>query len=150
MTSRADGELSPLGILWGRSLIDPVEFSKLNFVALLLQQVARSMGRGVSPSHLWNSIPGAAVALPAGQPQPIIGDRGARSELVRICRTLNGSKALILDIAEDRMPPLVIRAAEMRLRAADRVTLEGLRHDLADMKLPAWVLRAADEDRASP
>jgi hypothetical protein len=72
--------------------------------------------------------------------EPIIGDQGARHTLERTLRRLDGSRGLVLELAAEGSPPLiVVRAAEGRLTRRDAVQLELLRKGLDGISPPrAW------------
>ena len=102
----------------------------------LLQRIARSFGRGVSPAGIWNAILGALVKTTPGF-APIIGDFGARRRLEQICRRLDGSRDLVLELAaEGPLPPICLRALERRLTPRDLVQLELLRRGLDGVTAP--------------
>jgi len=79
----------------------------------------------------------------------IIGDYGARNALAwicrrleRICRQLDGSRDLVLELGEERrLPDIVMRAAEHRLTPYDLTQLELLRKGLDGISPPrAWAV----------
>jgi hypothetical protein len=79
---------------------------------------------------VWTAIVAAASRTPPGA-LAIIGDYGARDTLARICRRLDGSRALALELAgEGPMPPICVRAAEHRLTHEDECALTRLRAGL--------------------
>ena len=81
---------------------------------------------------------GAATSGRPGFPPPS-GDAGARDRLARICRQLDGSRELVLELAaEQRLPPICVRAAESRLTQRDGVQLELLRKGLDGISAPGW------------
>jgi hypothetical protein len=91
---------------------------------------------GSSPPGVWAAILGALIKTTPGL-EPIIGDHGARRQLERICRRLDGSRDLVLELAEEgQMPPICIRAAERRLTPRDLVQLELLRKGLDGISSP--------------
>jgi hypothetical protein len=129
-TSRDDVELTAAGVLHGRGHLDNLQYSSLGLVTRLLQTIARSFGRGMSPAGVWAAILGALVKTTPGF-EPIIGDFGARRRLERICRRLDGSRDLVIELAsEGPLPPICLRAAEHRLTPRDLVQLELLRKGL--------------------
>jgi hypothetical protein len=123
--------MSATGILFGHQLLDRYQYDTLGYVTLLLRRIARSFGRDASPSGVWAAIVAAASRTPPGAPV-IIGDYGARDTLARICRRLDGSRDLVLELAEEGgpLPPICVRAAEHRLTPRDLVQLELLRQGL--------------------
>ena len=96
----------------------------------MLRRIARSFGRDASPAGVWAAILAAASRTPPGA-LPIIGDYGARDTLARICKRLDGSRDLVLQLAEEGpMPPICVRAAERRLTHGDEGALTRLRDGL--------------------
>src|SRR5262249_54061343 len=92
-TGRPDVEMTAAGVLYGRGHLDNAQYSALGYVTVLLQVIARSCGRGMSPAGVWAALIAAASRTPPGAP-PIIGDYGARDAPARICRQLDGSRDL--------------------------------------------------------
>jgi hypothetical protein len=127
---REDVELTGPGILFGHEHLDRYQYDTLGYVTLLLRRVACGFGRDASPAGVWAAIVAAASRTPPGAPV-IIGDYGARDRLARICQRLDGSRDLVLELAEEgRMPPICVRAAEHRLTPRDVIQLELLRKGL--------------------
>ena len=94
------------------------------------------MGRGVSANGLWSAIV-AAGSGSAGYVLSLTGDLGARRQLERICRRLDGSRDLVLELAaEQGLPAICVRAAEQRLTPRDLVQLELLRKGLDGVSPP--------------
>jgi hypothetical protein len=130
ITTRDDVEITPAGILHGRGHLDNLQYSSLGTVTRLLQMIARSFGRGMSPAGVWAAILGALIKTTPGF-EPIIGDFGARRRLERICRRLDGSRDLVIELAsEGPLPPICLRALERRLTPRDLIQLELLRKGL--------------------
>jgi hypothetical protein len=59
VTSRDDVEITPAGVLYGRGHLDNAQYSTLGYITELLQTIARSFGRGMSPAGVWSAILGA-------------------------------------------------------------------------------------------
>ena len=96
------------------------------------------MGGNLSVAGLWQSMLGAATSSRHGLP-PAIGDAGARDRLACICRQLDGSRELVLELASEQHLPLIcIRAAGGRLTPRDLVRLELLRKSLHGIGAPGW------------
>src|SRR4029077_369427 len=104
----------------------------------LLQRTAHAWGgRDGSVSGLWASIVGGLVRTgfaptPTGAAGSGLAD-AARRRLERVCRSLDGSRALVVDLAEGRVPEIVVHVLERRLTAADAMVLERLRQSLDDI-----------------
>jgi len=138
LTSREDVELSGPGVLFGHQLIDRHQYDVLGCVTVLLRRIARACGRTTSPAGLWSALLAAASrTAPSGE--PVIGDHGARRALERICRQLDGSRALVVQLADEhQLPPVCLRAVEGRLTPRDEVQLELLRRGLDGLSVPPW------------
>jgi hypothetical protein len=54
----------------------------------------------------------------------------ARRQLVRALRQLDGSRDLVIDLAEGRAPPVVLHVLERRLLRQDEAELDRLRAGL--------------------
>jgi hypothetical protein len=134
LTGRSDVEMTPAGILYGRDLLDRQQYDMLGVVTLLLRRVAAACGRGYTVHGLWLAILSAATRT--SYTLPLLGDQNARRSLERLCSALNGSRALVIELAEGQMPPLVIRAALNQLTPFDMVEIEELRAGLDDLAAP--------------
>ena len=122
--------MTPGGVLYGHGHLDNAQYSTLGWISHLLHRIARSFGRDASPSGVWAALLAAASRTPPSA-LPIIGDYGARDTLARICKRLDGSRDLVLELAEEGpMPPICLRVAENRLTPRDAVRLELLRKGL--------------------
>jgi hypothetical protein len=96
----------------------------------LLRRIERSMGRTIQVDALWRSIAMGGI-VPTRVLDRLIGDRGPRLVVERLCRNLNGSRSLVLELAaEGALPPIVMRAAMRELTPADQLALEDLRQGL--------------------
>jgi hypothetical protein len=133
-TTRGDVEMDGAGVLYGRDLIDRQQYDMLGVASLLLRRIATAMGRGTSVSGLWQAI--IAAGSRTGYTLPLLGDMNARRSLERMCTTLNGSRSLVIELCEGRMPPLVLRAALHELTAEDAMALQELRAGLDDLVSP--------------
>jgi hypothetical protein len=91
----------------------------LGTITGLLQFVAKAWGlRDGSVGGLWEAILAAATPLPIGAVVPVpAGAEGARFRLTRLLGQLNGSRELVVAIAEGRVPPPAISRHQM---SADR------------------------------
>jgi hypothetical protein len=122
--------MTAAGILFGHELLDRYQYDALGWITVLLRRIARSCGRDASPAGVWAAIVAAASRTPPSAPV-IIGDYGARDTLARICRRLDGSRGLVLELAEEgQVPPICVRAAERRLTPRDLIQLQLLRRGL--------------------
>jgi hypothetical protein len=102
-------------------------------IVLWLERLARGWGGLGGVTGLWYSITGAAVPTaffrPTNDTSSGLAD-GARRALGRALRQLDGSRALIVALAENEVPPLVLRVLDGKLTPADQVELDRLRTGL--------------------
>jgi hypothetical protein len=138
-TRREDLEINGAAVLYGHDLLDRAQYDTLGTVTELLQRVARAWGgRDGSLTGLWSAITSALTAT--GYASATVGDGGfgladgARRRLQRVCRSLDGSRALVIELAEAKVPEIVVHVIERRLTVADAVALERLRRSLDDIK----------------
>lgn len=131
-TTREDLEISPIAVLFGRGLLDATQYDTLALVADWLRRLAWNLGpKPDAVAGLWAALTGAASSshgiVPAG-----VGPAADQSRYVlrRLLRRLNGSRELVLDLAENRPIRLVMRVLEDQLTQADEIALAQLRHDL--------------------
>jgi hypothetical protein len=132
-TTRPDVEINGAGVLYGRGHLDAQQYDVLSTVTLWLEHLARGWG-GLGGVHaLWLSIVGAMVPTASVQPQNTtaagLAD-GARRQLVRALHRLDGSRDLVIALAEGQTPSLVLRAIEDRLTRTDEADLVRLRDGL--------------------
>jgi len=129
---RADLPLDPAAVLLARDLIDKTQFDTLGVITAWLQQAARAWGsKDGSVAGLWAAIAGGLIATYGGRPTATpTGSDQARYRLARALGKLDGCRTLVVEIAEGRAPPLVIRAAERTLTMADVDMLARLRDGL--------------------
>ena len=80
--------------------------------------------------ELWSAIIAAGARLGSTAPTTPAGSDSARRWLERALARLDGSKDLVLDLCEGRVPPVVLRVVEDAVTPRDRVALERLRSDL--------------------
>jgi hypothetical protein len=142
-TTRVDVEMNAAGTLFGRGYLDAQQYDTLALIALWLQRAARAWGgRDGSCEGLWATIIGAMTAT-GFVAAPITANAAwgladaARRQLMRACRELDGSRDLIIGLAEGRTPPLVVHVLEGRLSAADENQLALLRIGLDRIALRA-------------
>ena len=131
-TTREDLEVTPIAALFGHGLIDAQQHDTLALIANSLRRFAQNLGPKPSAVQgLWAALTGAAISSPGIVPAGVgpAADQ-ARRVLGRMLRQLDGSRELVLALAEDRPPPLIIRVLEQRLARADEIALSRLRHDL--------------------
>jgi hypothetical protein len=132
-TRREDLEISAAAVLFGHDLIDRQQFDTLAEITLWLETMARAWGGLGGVTGLWYAITGAAVPTGFVRREDAglagLADQ-ARRRLQRICRRLDGSRALVLDLAEGRIPAIVVHVLERDLTAADAEVLERLRRSL--------------------
>jgi hypothetical protein len=138
-TGREDLEINGGAVLFGNGHLDRAQYDTLGVVTEMLQRVTRAWGgRDGNVTGLWEAITGALTST-GFAPNPV-GDGGwsladgARHRLSRICRGLDGSRALVIELAEGRIPEIVVHVIERRLTGADVESLERLRQGLDDIE----------------
>jgi hypothetical protein len=134
-TTRGDLEISGAGVLYGRGHLDAEQYDVLATVTLWLERLARAWGGlGLGGVHaLWLSIVGAMVPTAFVRPQnnTVAGlADGARRQLVRALNRLDGSRDLVVALAENRVPAIVLHVLNDKLTPADQVELDRLRTGL--------------------
>lgn len=82
--------------------------------------------RDGSVSGLWAAIITAAARMGSAVAPVPIGSDAARFGLTRALSRLDDSRDLVIELAEGRVPPLVIAVLERRLTAPDHEALERL------------------------
>jgi hypothetical protein len=133
---REDLEITGASVLFAHGHVDRSQFDTLGTITEMLQRMARGWGGLGGVTGLWFAITGAAA--PTGfvrrENEGLSGlaDQ-ARRRLQRVCSRLDGSRALIIELAEGRVPPIVLRVLDHTLTADDAVTLERLRRGLDDI-----------------
>jgi hypothetical protein len=102
----------------------------LGNVTLWLQRLARSLGpHGLSIGGLWAAITGAVIGMPSVVVPSAVGAQ-ARYVLAGMLRRLDGARDLVIAVAENRTPDIVVHAVENRLTRADEAALDRLRRGL--------------------
>jgi hypothetical protein len=132
-TTRSDIEINGGGVLYGRGHLDAQQFDTLATVVLWLQRLQRGWAGAGGCHALWLTILGAAVPTGFVRPENAIASGladNARRQLVRALRQLDGSRSLVVSLAEGQAPPIVLRAFEDRLTTPDKIELERLRFGL--------------------
>jgi hypothetical protein len=133
LTGRTDLPLDGAAIPHARGHLDREEYDTLALIGRQLTQLARGWGGDGGYGGLWTALTGA---LTPARPAPGAIDQRmgladyARRRLAQACRQLDGSRNLVIALAEGRSPPIVRRAVERKLTIADSVTLEKLRQGL--------------------
>jgi hypothetical protein len=132
LTGRADLELTPAALLLARGLIDPYQFDHLGPVSHWLRKAAANLGlKPVAVGSLWQVLANGMISAAPTVPTSIGDDADAAlARVARIARALDGSRSLIVEIAEGRWPALVERVLEGRITAADERALGRLRRGL--------------------
>jgi hypothetical protein len=132
-TTRSDIEVNGAGALYGRGHLDAQQYDTLGTILLWLERLARGWA-GTGGCHaLWMSITGALVPTGFVRPENATASGladGARRQLERALRRLDGSRELVVALAEGRAPPIVLHAIEDQLTRTDKVELERLRQSL--------------------
>jgi hypothetical protein len=133
-TTRPDLEIDGAGVLYGRGHLDAEQYDTLGTIVMWLQRLARGWAGLGGVTGLWCSIVGAATPAP-GYIRPMndvtsgLAD-GARRQLDRALRQLDGSRNLVVSLAENRVPPLVVHVIEGRLSEEDEADLARLQGSL--------------------
>jgi hypothetical protein len=121
-TKRDDIELTGPGILYGHGHLDRHQYDQLGEVAVTLQLLAKNLGpRPNAVANLWRAIVGAGIgAAYSGVPSSIGELAGiARTRLERMLSRLDGSRDLVIAVAESRPLPLIERVLEGAITDAD-------------------------------
>jgi hypothetical protein len=138
-TTRDNLEISGAGVLLGRDLIDVEQYNALTTVTLWLERLMRGWGGLGGVTGLWYSIVGAAVPTGFVRPQNAIASGladNARRQLVRALQQLDGSRSLVVALAEGRVPDLVLHVLDGKLTPTDLAELTRLRHGLDEISGP--------------
>jgi hypothetical protein len=136
VTLREDLEINGAAVLFGHELIDRQQFDTLAEITLRLETMARAWGGLGGVTGLWYAITGAVVPTGFVRREDArlagLADQ-ARRRLVRVCERLDGSRDLVIELAEGRTPDIVVRVLNRSLTVADAVALESLRRSLDDL-----------------
>jgi hypothetical protein len=139
-TGREDLEINSAAVLFGHDHLDRAQYDTLGRITELLQRATRAWGgRDGNVTGLWEAITGALTST-GFVPNPPVGEGGwsladgARRRLEQVCRRLDGSRALVIELAEGRIPEIVVHVIERRLTVADAAALERLRQGLDDIE----------------
>jgi hypothetical protein len=132
-TTRTDVEINGSGVLFGRGHLDAAQYDVLSTVTMWLSRLARGWGGTGGVGGLWAVIIGAAVPTGFVRPQNVIAAGiadGARRQLERALTRLDGSRDLVVSLAEGHTPPIVLHAIQDRFTGADEIELDKLRSAL--------------------
>jgi hypothetical protein len=132
-TTRVDLPIDGAAVLYGHAHIDRTQFDTLGMVTEWLRHTARAWGgKDGSVQGLWLALLGAAISTPLGGRVTVTapGADEVRYRLTRALRRLDGSRNLVVSLAEGRIPPLVVRAVECCLSSEDEIELDRLRAGL--------------------
>lgn len=102
-TTREDLELTSVAVLFGRGLIDATQHDTLALIAGSLRRLAQNLGpKPDAVAGLWSALTGAATGSQGRVPDAArSGADHARLVVSRLLRRLNGSRELVLDLAEN-------------------------------------------------
>jgi hypothetical protein len=128
-------------------IIDRRQFDTVSFIASLLRPEAR--GRGLPVAGLWAQVLGSGIKTPFASTIVVVGDERATRALEAICQPCNGSRSLLVALANGEAPPVVARALGRQMIATDYIALAELRRNLDHIRLPA-AFELGEEDRATP
>jgi hypothetical protein len=151
LTRNPDLELTSIDVLFGRGLIDAEQRDVLGEVASTVRMLAYNLGPvPEAVARIWRQLTGAMIPAGQGGAQGVgpVADI-ARRRMRRILSRLNGSRDLVLALADGRrVPRLVEHVLAGRLDYADLAALERLRCALDDLDKGAR--RPARSRPASP
>ena len=127
---RTDLEINAASVLFGHDLINRAQFDRLGEVTRWLRTMARAWGgHDGSVGGLWSAILAVFSARRSTDVTPA-GVDGTRLRLARALGRLDGSRELVVQLAEGRIPPLVVHVLDDRLTSSDRNAIERLRFGL--------------------
>jgi hypothetical protein len=134
-TGRPNLELNPIGVLYGRELIDIRQYGVLSVLDMHLRRIELGWGGTGSLNAHWAAL--VAMTTRGSGYAPVAGaDRGfglaavARRQLAHALAQLNGSRDLVVALIERQVPPLIRHALANRLTRADKLELDRLRTGL--------------------
>jgi hypothetical protein len=133
LTGRIDLELTPAALLFSRGHLDAQQYDQLGQVTLWLARLARNLGpKGLGVAGLWAALAGGIIGTPNVTVPVAVGGGAdvALARLDRVLRQLDGSRDLVVAIAEGRCPSLIAHVLEGRITGADEQALEQLRSGL--------------------
>lgn len=130
---RVDLEINGASVLFGHELISREQYDRLGEITRWLQLVARAWGGGNgSVTGLWAGI---LAMLSHARTVGLVPDGAdlARLRLAKALNRLNGSRDLVIELAEGRVPPLVVHVLAGSLTAGDHDALARLKDGLDRM-----------------
>jgi hypothetical protein len=129
---RDDIEMTGSGTLLARGLIDRYQFDYLGLLTFWLARLARNLGpKPVAVGTLWQVLVNGMISPTLTIPVSVGDDANkALTRLDRMIRQLDGSRELVLQLAEGRTPPLIAHVLEGRITGADERALDRLRQGL--------------------
>jgi hypothetical protein len=131
---RTDLPLDGAAVLFAHDQIDREQFDRLGEITRWLQLTARAWGsRDGSVAGLWSAIIAAATRMGSATAAAPAGSDAARWRLVRALSRLNGSRDLVVDLAEGKLPPVVVHCLDGALTPGDYAELVLLRDGLDRM-----------------
>jgi hypothetical protein len=115
-------------------ILRSIPFVQAYYLLAWLQQAARAWGiTNGSVTGLWSTIAAAATRMGSTVATTPTGSDDARRRLARALSRLNGSRELVVELAEGRLPPLVVHVLEGELTVRDQEQLTRLRFGLDRM-----------------
>lgn len=127
---RTDLEINAASVLLGHELITREQYDRLGAVTQWLRLAARAWGgANGSVAGLWSGI---VASLSRARTTGTVPDGAdwARLRLAKALNRLNGSRELVIELAEGRVPPLVVRVLLRAMTASDEEELAALRDGL--------------------
>jgi hypothetical protein len=134
-TGREDLELTGAAVLFAHDHLDRQQYDTLGVTTELLRRIARAWGRDGSVPGPWDAITSALVTT-GYVAAPVTADIGfaladnARKSLAQALRQLDGSRDLVIALAEGGIPDLILHVLEHKVTEQDTIALERLRLEL--------------------
>jgi hypothetical protein len=135
LTGREDLPLDGASILYAREQLDRSQYDTWALISRQLVRLTRGWGGYGGCGGLWAARTSAttitrSAPAPGAIDQRMRAAEYARERLAQACECPDGSRALVIALAEGDAPPIVRRLVERRLTIGDSATLEKLRQGL--------------------
>jgi hypothetical protein len=135
VTGREDLPLDGAAVLYGHDRLDRQQFDTLGMITEMLQRVARAWGgKDGSVTGMWMAMLGAMTAT-GFAPVPAVDGGfspadGARRRLAQVYASLDGSRDLVIALAEGKAPAVVLHVLDQHVTEQDEADLVRLRAGL--------------------